>query len=489
LAEPDRGGLDEAQHDRVFYGLQYGLGLLEAVCGSEASQHRAKLLDDKRELRVNAWRVRALLDLARGDSEGWIKSSRRAQLLQAQEGLRERYLGATAGVELALQHRLGDMIAVKRVLDQVSRLARAHSCWQAVELFGRAAYAELQHDPDAALSAIETALALAPPLQLPFYSSLVSCRINVLVQLGRAAEAAEHARRDVAFCDAHDVFAQDLRRFGALALTIAGDAAHGLAMWRASLESAQRLHSVGYSIGAVYETGLRIAIELRDMQLFEECRQACVEQLEQVRNVNVNAKLAGLYELARVRGLIASDMIEAAIASRTIPAEDDDYEVIHSRIAECLDGVDRGRCALTLLLQDTVTPAGLLYTSDNNYRLTLLAALPDVPESSDTTSWLTHVVTDWLEAVSSDVTESVAADATETSALDSNVHTHVDADGKHWQAVPLVCDRVSSRVLAGVLVLQVEAAQVITLPPALTANVARELLEHGDAEGRPVLMI
>jgi hypothetical protein len=113
IAEPDRGGLDSNQYERMRLALQYILASLEAVSGIEAVERRVQLLEQQRATRIVAWRVRQLLQMALGNTAEAEKNARRAAVIEAQQGTTERNMNASAGMELVLRARLGDLLGVK----------------------------------------------------------------------------------------------------------------------------------------------------------------------------------------------------------------------------------------------------------------------------------------------------------------------------------------------------------------------------------------
>ena len=485
IAEPDRAGFDDAQHDRLRYGLSYMLGILEGVSACPSTEERARLLDGKRELRLNAWRIRALFQLASGNSAEARKCSRRSELLQAQDGLRERYVGTTIGVELALHARVGDLIAVKGLRDGVAGMGARYRGWRSVDLLARSYFCQLQGDLEGALEALESALALAPPLRLTSYTFIAGAHVKVLLQLGRVASAERHARIHLALAEEHDLTAPDLLRHGALALATAGDHAEALRVIGRSIERVEQMGAIGFALGVHYEARARIAIEMNDRQAFEAFAERCRIEYEKAKNPNLTARLLELFDRARERNVCPA---EAAFALQnaieTQPA-DTEYETIHSRIAECVDSSDRGRCALTLLLQSTLSSVGYLFTLDSRQHLTLLAALPDPPYDRDMLIWLERFVTGWLEPSQMDEVTAADSGATTVSTEGSpETPRYVDPEGRGLQALPLMCDRPAGRTLAGVLVVEAHGDTVVSLSRSLTSAVASELLEYGDAGGQ-----
>src|SRR5262249_6067379 len=69
VSRPDRGGLDDAQYQRTFYGVQFMLALLEGSLGIGRAEQRAEALERERAYRVSAWRVRMLLHLNQGNTD------------------------------------------------------------------------------------------------------------------------------------------------------------------------------------------------------------------------------------------------------------------------------------------------------------------------------------------------------------------------------------------------------------------------------------
>jgi tetratricopeptide (TPR) repeat protein len=370
--------------------------------------------------------------------------------------------------------------------DGVASLAAHHSGWRSVDLYARASYYELQGDMEGALEVITTALALAPPLRLPFVGSLCTAHVRVLLQLGRKTEAAQHARSYIKTCSEQGINAPDLYRYAALALATTGDAEAGLYILSQSIQRVEAI-SQGFALGAFYETRAQLAIEVGDREGFEHFAERCRVEYEKSKNPNVMAKLVQLFDRARTRGLCPEEAV-IAVQNSIQPAPDEsEYETIQSRIAECVDAADRGRCALTLLLQNTASTLGYLFTVDAGKGLNLMAALPDAPNDRGMLAWLERYVANWLEPTYMDevtaASEPASTQSTDTGSSEPQCYT--DPDGRSLQALPLVGELAEGRKLAAVLVLQVRGHELVGLPRTLTAAIADELLEYGDASGEP----
>jgi serine/threonine-protein kinase len=479
IAEPDHGGLDDAQYDRVRLGLEWTLGLYDAQQGIPHAERRAQLLESKREMRINAWRVRAVLSLAQGNPEESRKCLRRAQLLQVQEGVRERYIGATAGAELLGYIRLGDLLGVKSLLEPLASLAAQHRGWAPFELLGRAAYAELQHDLDLALELIEKAVSWSDPLHTPYFAAIASRHLHVLRQLGRGDLAVAKAREYLQLGAELELGVHDLCPAAALALAQFGHYADALHVLGAQLDFAEQQGRTGFAIGSLYEVRAKIALMMDDRENFDAAVLRCAQAFEPDKYPAMRTMLTRLVDEGRHHGVVPNEAV-ASIRQSTQPSPSEtEYETIHSRIAECVDMPDRARCALTLLLQSTFASAGYLYGTAKGRTLQLIAALPD-PPSDDLERWIQQYSREAFDT-EDDVTGSVTESTGEAKAL-VPMRFH-EPDGRTFDAALLFDETKEGRVLVAALVLQVDALSR-TLPSLdLRSRIARELTGHGDVLG------
>jgi hypothetical protein len=152
------------------------------------------------------------------------------------------------------------------------------------------------------------------------------------------------------------------------------------------------------------------------------------------------------------------------------------YDSVHSRMLECLDEADRGRCALTLLLQSTECSAGSLYGVSQRGALRLLATLPEQTPDEGLRRWLEA----YLEADqrADDVTASVDDDGDTVEHHDQNAYT--DGEGRRFEVIALVAERGGAPGIVGLLTLQIEAGLRMRPPPQLCHEIALSMVEHGD---------
>jgi tetratricopeptide (TPR) repeat protein len=487
IAEPDRAGLDESQHTRTRMGVHYSLGLLEASMGI-AVEHRAQALEADREMRVNAWRVRQVYHLSQGDVDEARVCMRRAELLQLQENLGERYYGTTAALELSCYVRLGDLVLIKSVLDGVRALAARHAGWRPIELYGEAACRRLVGDYAGALPLIEAGLALARPGRHVYFGQLATAHVEVLIGLERRAEALARAREYLQVFEREQLGMLDhvLYVAYARALMVTGDHAGAAAVLEEQIAVAEAEKKSGLPLGVLFEARARVAIAAGDAGDFEHWSARCAAEYGRGRNPAVHARFTRLLAEARKHDVAPAD--PAAIDELVITADGEvvSFDTVHSRMRECVDHADRARTALTLLLQSTESSTGFLYGVRNG-AVVLMAAVPECVPEADMQRWIEQCAREELDGDTvatgsqtgtGDEEEPVGhAEIERTGAF----RRYTDQEGRCFESMLLVPP--AERRLAGVLALQLPPG-VRTIPPrALRAEIAAQLLDHGDVDG------
>jgi hypothetical protein len=503
IDEPDHGGFEPAQHERLRLGLHYLLGLYKAVYGIESAEDHAELLHGSRHLRVNAWRIRALLQLAIGNAAEADRCLRRAELLQIQDGLKERYLNSMTGTELVLRSRLGDLMGVKSQLPKLAHLADEFPGWRPIELLGRSRYHELQGDLSTALELTERGLELALPGSHTFFSALAASHVRLLHGLQRPHEALRAARRHLAACEQHELGSPDLPIRAALVLAETGDCEQAVAVLRPLLEEAERLGRAGLASAGIYEVRARIAIAANDLETFRRYAERCAVEYQKSRNPALSMELAALLEHARERGLMPSELATEIGESLRPLSTHTENDTLHSRFEECLDRAERARCAITLLLENAFSNRGYLYGIGEAGSVQLLAALPEPPNDAGMLPWLQRcartLVQDPRNALPT--AEPCTETAEETAELPrgtgaeeytvtgdapiahSNLYEYADSDGVSLEAIPIRHGRNPSSDVVAFLVVENAPGQHVYIRPSLAASVASELVAYRDAIG------
>ncbi len=484
MAEPDRGGFDEIYSRGVRLGVHYLLGLVEASMAMSHAETHAAVLEADPEHRVNAWRVRVSLNLNRGNADEARKCQRRAELLQLQEPVAQRYLGTSAGFEMLANVVSGDLLGLKRTTDAVGEIARRLTGWQPLHALGLAHYRALQGDLHAALDALRPAHAIAIAGRHPYYPHVAAAQIGWLSELGEHALAVSVGREHVAVCERLQLGATDRWVYQAFALALArfGEHTAAVELCERVIATNESLGISGLPLGALYETRARIAIAGEDEAGFERAVERCAIEYKKGGSPALAAKLARLVDEARKVEVLRSDPPPAAssLVEQTHTATE--HHTVQSLMFECSDDRDRARCALTLLLNGSTSRAAHLYGVREN-GLELLSSLPEAGEDEAMLVWAEACLR--AEIDSCEVTETATA-AIGAEREESNEHSpgrYADALGQVFEPVFL-----EQRDDAGVLIVAVLALHVPfslrTVPPKdLLAQIADQLLEHGDVIG------
>jgi hypothetical protein len=482
LDAPDRANLRAAEYTRLRLSVHYGLGVLEASRGIAAAETHANALEQEREYRVNAWRVRRLWHLNRGNVVEASQCQRRAELLLLQDGVEQAYAGTNMLSELMVFVLAGDLLGIQEALIPISALAEKLPGWRPFLALGKSSSQQLQGDPSAALATLLPALDQAKPLQHPAFSFLAGAHVSVLSDLQRHAEAVEYGLRylEIAEREQLSTTGQLLHVATAEALAHTGQFDSALRLIDSVIEIARARGQTGVSIGTMYEARARIALLQHDRAGFEHFAGLCAAEYRHGTSPFLAARFARLLDQQRPSGQPALQM--SASLREALPAVNTEYLTIHSRMLECVDDADRARCVLTMLLQDMESFAGYLFGVRDGQPV-LLAALPEdsVGIVDDLGAWLRR----WLAAELALGDEQITSDLGRVGTA-RGVARCTLRDGRRFEPVLLLAERELEQWVAGVLLFPAQAATIRPPNRELRAHMARELLEHRSVTGLPL---
>jgi hypothetical protein len=488
IAQPDSGGLEQAQYRRMRLGLIYGLGLAEAGMGSDRAEARAALLEQDREYRVNAWRLRMVMHLKQGNLDEANRCERRSELLYLQEHGEQSFGSMGAGAEVSARGEADDLLGVKSSVETLASLAERYPHWRAVYLGGLSRLRAMQGDMDGALSEVVSAVECAPVGRHNAFGLLAALHVHLLGILGRVEQAIALGRQYLETCEREQlgIALSGLRMRLAEVLAAGGHHDEAVAMIDAVIATGEQLGRAGLALGSLYESRARIAIRMRDSEAFDRAAHRCAEEYQKARNPALSAKFARLLDDARQEHVAEDEAAEEYRELLASPAAESEYNTVHSRMLECVDTGDRARCALSLMLQSTESSAGYLFGVRDRHAV-LLAALPDLLVDADMCDWVDDCLQTALDADELVTAESLGVSETQS----SGILRYTDTEGHDLDPVFLIATRDQQSEIAAVLVLRLpagsrSASSRMNVPVGLMRELARELLEHGDVGGMPI---
>jgi hypothetical protein len=488
LSQPDRGGFDEAYQRGVTHAVHYLLGLVEAAMGMASAEQHAVACELDPEHRVNAWRIRVSLHLNFGNAEEARRCQRRAELLQLQEGGHQRYLGTSAGFELLAHVFAADLLGVKRATDAVGELAARFEGWKPAHILGLAHYRALQGDIRGALDALEPAHALVRAGRHPYYAYVAAAQISWLSELGNHTHALTVGKEHMAACERLQLSSLDrwVHQAYALALGRAGHHAEALALSEAAIATSERYGFQGVSLATMYEVRARIAIAMDDEPAFQSAVERCAAEYKKGKSPALTAKIARLLDEARKLEVLVTEPPPAAMELFEHTQTATELHTVQSLMQECKGDGDRGRVALTLLLNGSTSQSAHLY-GVREAGLTYLASLPEDESDPVMHAWLEASLRAELETFEITETATVAGGSGERPE-ESGPGRYTNARGQTFEAIFLEQREVTEDKGQKTLIVAVVALHVPyglrTVPPKdLLTQIAEQLLEHGDVVG------
>jgi hypothetical protein len=471
ILQPDRCGLDEGKRTELVFGLNYGLGAIEAARGSAGAERRAQLLESQPQTRGIAWTLRHVLALNQGNLPEARRCMRRAELYQLQMGAEGPPARLGAGIQLLVHARLGNLLGVKSACDDLTVVAREHPGWRPVLLLARSHQCKLQGDFAGALAPIEEALELIHASGSLYFTPIAAAHVDILNALGRDDEAADRARYYLERVDAKELGTGDTELYAAAAVALAraGEHARAVRLLDNAIAHSQDVGRKGIPIGALYFGRARLAIAANDRTEFEHFAELCAEEFKSTRNPSMTARFERLLQEAARSALateIQSPNVRELLEMARVPSV---YVTLQSRMDECFDMGDRARCALTLLLEHVQRFEGQLY-GVYGQEIKLLAALPEETADAATAAW-----------VNAHVLAECASDAQADAAIQAP-RRYCDLQGRLLEPVFLYGTQDGTEHLAAVFVHQVTSEPQVA-DRMLLQTLADTLLMHGDVSG------
>lgn len=281
VEQPDRAGLDAASAQRAWRGQRYLQGLMAAVIGDARARHWIAELELLPGHRTHAWRVRMVFELMHGRLEAASECRQQAELLNALDGGGVHFPGLTVRLELLVHMYRGDLLAVKRIAEQVEQFALIYPRWQPTVWIARNYHRVLQGDHAGSLDALERALRLVAPGRHFDWGFAAVSQVYALVRLGRHEHALQQGLEYLEVCRAQRL----QRTYGGMlapiveALLALHRADEALPLICEQVAWYEGLGTGGFLLASAFELRARVALALDDytgaQQFAELCARAC----------------------------------------------------------------------------------------------------------------------------------------------------------------------------------------------------------------------
>jgi tetratricopeptide (TPR) repeat protein len=483
--------LGEIQGDELRYAemirtsIAFAIGSLNLLLGYSSEIDWFAIAEKEPMQQVNAAYYRRLGCLTRGDLEGAERLRRRAEVLAVQAREPQMFPPPLLP-ELFAQARLGDLAAVKQVVDQLAQLAAEEPGRESQVCLGRAVYQRLRGDLPAAQQALERCLELTDPandVTYPDRPTWLSASADYLVVLraaGQVERAYELGTRCLERCAAWGVDPPPAEIVRQVALVEAKLGRHSAAVCRIEALIASRQALVVDQRALDYEVRAQVAIEGRDSET--AVHYATLTREHQLgANTALLSRQAQLMEQARRAGMDVS--VPATAFEHSVFGESQRPARLHARTRvatlfyDAHDPAERAQRSLEALCQSARASSGVLYLARASGLQAVASLQMEASSALDQ-----QVGSYWLQQLEDG---DMTAPTVETSGatLDAPPLWR-DAHGRGLQLMLLKCTLRATLLYLGVAVLATEHEAP---PKATTWELAHalstRLLELGDASG------
>ncbi len=475
IAQPDRAGLDEMLHKIIHYSWCFGMGVFQASFGIPSSLEWADEIEQDSLHRVNAWRIRTVYHLRRGDSEKADECKRRVEALRIQNSPTQHFEDTNLVTELLAYTSADDMARVKGVMEGIERVARRYATWKPFLLFAKAEYQRIRGDYQSALSEIEQGLALAKPGRHAVWPHLAGAQVRLLFALERFSEGKEIGYQRLREAEEQDIRNSSNHIRMPLALIEAQLGEHESAVKHAetAIENYNELGATGLSIGLAYEIRARVAILMKDSNAFGEYAQLCAEQYQAGDNPVLTAKYQKLVQEARLCKLgVSGDLAHAADVSQS--GSEDLPTLIGGVLTQCQGPQDRVRRALDILVQTGHCSGGFLYTMYKDGPVLCCHSGDSAPPGD-----MDATVTQYVQRQTDDCGDATMTAGAFSEAASSEFDWRND-HGDEYFPLLLGHDSDEGFLITGVAVLLPNPEVEFMSPVEAAAIVSKSLLEAGD---------
>ncbi len=294
LAEPDQAGLRASEHLTTRLRLMLSAGAIEACMGLTRAAARAEIVRAEPGYATQGLMLRHLHELWQGHAEEAERTRHELEQLRAFSNSHHGFDGQYLLAELCAHALADDLTRVKQATDVVSVHAAIHRGWRPVMHFGRAEHQRIRGDFRAALSELESALALMHEHPHQIWACVAGSQLRTLLELGQVERAVALGESYLRQAEQRRLGYQAnyLRMPLSLALARTGDATRAQAEAEITIQRFSELGSTGLNLAAAYETRALVALEAGDAAGFEHFAALSLEQCRSGNRRLLRARLA-----------------------------------------------------------------------------------------------------------------------------------------------------------------------------------------------------
>jgi hypothetical protein len=471
LAQPDHGGLEETYYKVTLNGVTRGAGMLEAALGLDSALTSASEIEADPSHRINAWYIRTSYYIWKGDAQKAEECKRSIELLQTQNSPTQWYEGSHLARWAAAYALADDLWGVKQTLDGIEKMAQRFPSWVATRTYVQGEYQRIRGDYLGSLNALQAALKQTAPGRHLNWADIAGAYLRTLLALGRDAEVRTEGRQLLAFAEGEQLglSCNYLKMPLAIAEAKLGDFENAVKLSDSAIESFKGLTTTGLHIGLAYETRARVAVFDDDYDAFKNYSALCAEQYRTGRNSALTAKYDKFLQESRRGKRATADEMGTAMEWSQLGKTD--YSMI---MDDCKGPQERAKCALEMLVKQSNSLGGFLYTIQKEGPV-LSAHSGDVPPPYG----IERSARERLEAELERSEDNTAdEDDAEFSLIGTTEWTGLQDDTYH--PVVLGHNTQEGYAITGMAVLRLDLSRKFKFPAETVVAISKAFLGHGD---------
>jgi tetratricopeptide (TPR) repeat protein len=409
-----------------------------------------------------------------GDLAGASVLARQCELARLEQSRAQT--GDALATLWALQAHVAsdDLTHTRQYLVAAERLAAKMHTWQPIAAWARGEYQRIRGDHEAALAALDEALAQLPEAAHQVWPFAAGARVRVLCEQGRFAEAREAGERYLAAAEGQGLgyVTNYIRMPLAVAMAKLGDADAARSHAQVAIASLEALGARGINLGLAYEAAARVAAYTDNQADVDLYMGRCKESFLAFPNAALSAKYQRLRRSLRARSSVGA----------SLPGHVDFVSLVgrsqmESMLQTCATSEQRLQCALDLLVKGAGAEGGALYAfADGTLQLraqTHEQGLPPEVESQ-ALRYAQEEISACESATASASQEGQASDAWTCD------------EGRYYRPVLLNHSNSEGFVASGLVVLAFDSLQPTRVAADATAFLSRRMVQAGDLA--PVLI-